>query len=57
MLDNYGAQIESRRIFVVEINGNVQGVLGLIPESDAMLLDNIAVAPSALGLGLGRKML
>lgn len=29
----------------------------LIPESDAMLLDNVAITPAAQGLGLGRKML
>ena len=29
----------------------------LIPQEDAMLLDNVAVAPSAQGLGLSRKML
>lgn len=42
---------------VVEHDGAVKGVLVLIPEEDAMLLDNIAVAPAAQGLGLGRTML
>jgi ribosomal protein S18 acetylase RimI-like enzyme len=44
-------------VHVVEHDGAVMGILVLIPEKDAMLLDNIAVAPAAQGLGLGRTML
>src|SRR3954447_24504740 len=57
MLDNYAALIENGRVHVIEHEGIVQGVLVLIPEDDAMLLDNVAVAPAAQGRGLGRKML
>ena len=34
-----------------------KGLLVLIPEADAMLLDNVAVHPSAQGRGLGRQMM
>src|SRR3954452_7909977 len=57
MLDDYAALIENRRVHVIEHEGTVQGVLVLIPEDDAMLLDNVAVVPTAQGIGLGRKML
>lgn len=57
MLDDYAALIDEGRVYVVEHGGAVQGILVLIPEKDAMLLDNVAVAPAAQGLGLGRKLL
>jgi ribosomal protein S18 acetylase RimI-like enzyme len=57
MLDDYRTLIEAGRVHVVEHHGAVKGVLVLIPEEDAMLLDNVAVAPAAQGLGLGRAML
>jgi ribosomal protein S18 acetylase RimI-like enzyme len=57
MLDDYGALIDAGRVHVLTRGGLVQGVLVLIPEPDSLLLDNIAVAPEAQGLGLGRTML
>lgn len=57
MLDDYATLIENGRVHVIGHKGIVQGVLVLIPEDDAMLLDNVAVAPAAQGIGLGRKML
>ena len=57
MLDDYGALIREGRVYVVDRGGAVKGVLVLIPEQDAMLLDNVAVAPDAQGTGMGRAML
>ena len=57
MLDDYKALIDEGRVYVVERDGLVQGFLVLIPQDDAMLLDNVAVSPRAQGLGLGRMML
>jgi GNAT superfamily N-acetyltransferase len=57
MLDDYAALIGEGRVYVVERDGNVKGVLVLVPELDAMLLDNVAVAPSAKGTGMGRRLL
>ena len=57
MLDDYAALIAASRVHVVERDGTVQGLIVLIPEHDAMLLDNVAVAPAAQGTGLGRTML
>ena len=57
MLDDYQRLIRAGRVQVIEHGGRVQGVLVLIPQEDAMLLDNVAVLPSAQGSGLGRKLL
>lgn len=57
MLDDYASLIDAGRVHVAERNGFVGGVLVLIPQDDAMLLDNVAVSPEAQGSGLGRMML
>ncbi|KAJ2996582.1 hypothetical protein NUW58_g926 [Xylaria curta] len=57
LLDDYEALVISCRVTVAEVDHAVQGVLVLIPEEDVMLLDNVAVAPAAQGLGLGRKLI
>ena len=50
MLDDYGALISEGRVCVIERGGAVLGLPVLIPQADAMLLDNIAVSPSRRGL-------
>lgn len=57
MLDDYGVLIERGNVYVAELGGAIQGMLVLVPERDAMLLDNVAVAPAARGTGLGRSLL
>jgi ribosomal protein S18 acetylase RimI-like enzyme len=57
MLDDYEALIAQCRVRVLEHEGTVRGVLVLIPQDDAMLLDNVAVSPQAQGMGLGRALL
>ena len=57
MLDDYARLIREGRVRVIEHDNTVRGILVLIPQDDAMLLDNVAVHPSAHGLGLGRRML
>ena len=57
MRDDYGALIGEGRVHVAERDNAVQGVLVLITQADAMLLDNVAVAPEAQGSGLGRRLL
>jgi len=55
MLDDYAALIAAGRVHVLEIGGAVEGVLVLIPEDAAMLLDNVAVRVQ--GIGVGRALL
>lgn len=57
MQDDYHALVGEGRVHVLERDGTVQGILVLIPQADAMLLDNVAVAPEAQGSGLGRRLL
>ena len=57
MLDDYAALIDAGRVHVGMRDGVVQGILVLIPQNDAMLLDNVAVAPEAQGSGLGRLLI
>ena len=57
MLDDYEALISDGRVFVIEAEGVIQGLIVLIPEKDAMLLENVAVAPEFKGQGIGRRLL
>src|SRR5947209_15230716 len=57
MLDDYGELIARGRVHVAEIDGAIGGLLVLLPQADAMLLDNIAVAPALRGQGVGRRLL
>lgn len=57
MLDDYGALIAAGRVRVMDCDGTLKGLLVLIPEAEVMLLDNVAVDPSAQGTGLGRQMM
>ncbi|AWI82547.1 GNAT family N-acetyltransferase [Alloyangia pacifica] len=57
MLDDYAALIAAERVHVAELDDAVAGVLVLLPQADAMLLDNIAVSPQAQGKGLGRALM
>lgn len=55
--DDYVALIRAQCVHVIGCEGAVQGLLVLIPENDAMLLDNVAVDPARQGCGIGRKLL
>ncbi len=57
MLDDYAAHIASGQAHVLEDLGKIQGILILIPEESEMMLDNVAVMPSAKGRGYGRALL
>lgn len=57
MLDDYAALIRDQHVHVLEDGGRVIGMIVLIPQDDAMLLDNIAVLPSVHGRGYGRRLL
>lgn len=57
MDEDYAALIAEGRVQVVERGAGVVALLVLIPEADAMLLENVAVAPVARGEGLGQALL
>jgi ribosomal protein S18 acetylase RimI-like enzyme len=57
MLDDYAARIAENAVRVLEDNGRIVGVLVLLPASDHLLLDNVAVDPAAQGRGYGRQLI
>ncbi len=57
MLDDYAALIREGWVHVLDEAGILHGILVLIPEAQAMLLDNVAVDPGRRGRGDGRKLL
>jgi GNAT superfamily N-acetyltransferase len=58
MLDNYPARIADGWVSVVEDStSNIAGIIVLIPGSDHLLLDNIAVQPDYQGQGFGRVLM
>ncbi|GAP92620.1 putative GNAT family acetyltransferase [Rosellinia necatrix] len=57
LLDDYEALVGAGRVTVIDVDCVVGALLVLIPEDGVMLLDNVAVSPSAQGLGLGRELI
>lgn len=57
MRDDYAARIGARQVEVVEGRDGLDAILVLIPEGSALLLDNIAVASTERGKGLGGALL
>lgn len=57
MLDDYNRRIADGQAWVLEEDGQLAGVLVLEDTlGGALLLDNVAVAPSAQGKGCGRAL-
>ena len=57
MLDDYDRVVRDHRAYVVEEGGEVVGALVLIEKDGGLLLDNVAVLPSRLGEGIGRRLM
>ena|ERR1700722_5034326 len=57
MTDDYAAAIANGLVYLIEIDGVLAGLVVLIAEPDALLLDNIAVAPAAQGQKIGRRLM
>jgi len=56
MDDDYPARIAEQAVWVIERDGQIAGLLVLLPEPDHLLLDNVAVAQSHQGQGIGRLL-
>ncbi|MEW5423076.1 GNAT family N-acetyltransferase [Amorphus sp. 3PC139-8] len=54
---DYGALIESGALFVAEEGETILGLVVVLEDSNALLLDNVAVAPDRHGRGLGRHLI
>jgi ribosomal protein S18 acetylase RimI-like enzyme len=57
MTADYGRIAKSEDAWVAELEGAIVGLLVLVPAEDHLLLENVAVAPSAQGLGVGARLL
>lgn len=57
MLEDYPQLVQAGGVHVLENAGRVQGFIILLPTDSALLLDNLAVAPEAQGLGFGRWLM
>jgi len=58
MLDDYAALIAEGAVRVLqEDDGTIAAILVLLPKTDHLLLDNIAVRPDRQGCGLGRRLI
>ncbi|KIQ03307.1 MULTISPECIES: GNAT family N-acetyltransferase [Pseudomonas] len=57
MLDDYRQVIAGYRVFVLEADGAVRGVLVLEHEGDVLHVQNVAVCNQARGQGLGRQLM
>jgi GNAT superfamily N-acetyltransferase len=57
MLLDFAAEIEARRVWVAEVDGNVAGVLVQYETEQGFYIDTVAVAPDHQGAGVGKALL
>ena len=57
MLDDYTARVLEGALSVLEEGAAIAGIIVLLPTTNYLLLDNVAVSPARQGLGLGRRLL
>ena len=57
MLDDYATFVRTERVWVLDDGREIVGVLVTRAESDHLLLDSIAVSPTAQGGGHGRRLI
>lgn len=54
---DYARLVDEWQVWVVEVGGALAGILLLVPEADALLIESVAVAPEMQGRGLGRGLI
>lgn len=57
MTDDYHKQVASENVWVVQLDGELVGLVVLVRTPAYMLIDNVAVIPERQGSGLGRMLL
>ena len=57
MLDDYAGRVSEGVVWLLEEGAAITGIIVLVPTTNYLLLDNIAVSPARQGLGLGRQLL
>ena len=57
MTADYDHAVREHIVFVLEEEGRLLGVLEIIPGDDHLLIENVAVAPTAQGRGIGQRLM
>jgi N-acetylglutamate synthase-like GNAT family acetyltransferase len=57
MTDDYDGQVASGNVWVLELDGELLGLVVLVPKPAYMLIDNVAVMPKRQRSGLGGILL
>ncbi len=57
MTDDYGHLVDEGDVWVLELDGELAGLIILKSEVDHLLVSNVAVSPAHQGRGLGSKLL
>ena len=57
MLDDYRKHVRAHTAWVAELDGEIAGLIVLLPEDDHLLLDNVAVDPLRHGQGIGGALM
>ncbi|MEM7211091.1 MAG: GNAT family N-acetyltransferase [Pseudomonadota bacterium] len=57
MLDDYPARIAEGVVDVLTEGDNLLGMIILVDQPDALMLENVAVAPEAQSRGVGRRLI
>ena len=57
MLADHAELVARGRVWTIESDGAVAGMVVTVPRDDHLLIDTVAVAPGAAGRGLGRILL
>ncbi|MET0837813.1 MAG: GNAT family N-acetyltransferase [Marmoricola sp.] len=55
--DDYASRVDDGLVDVLEDDGEILGLIVLVDEGDVLLVENVAVRPSAQGQGVGRRLL
>ena len=57
MLVDYAEAVRDHEIWVVEGNGDLMGIIELVPHEDHLWVENVAITPACQRQGLGRLLL
>lgn len=57
MTADYAAAVRDHRIDLLYLDGKLAALIETIPQSDHLLIENVAVSPAFQGHGLGRRLM
>jgi ribosomal protein S18 acetylase RimI-like enzyme len=57
MMADYAAAVRNHRIDLLHVDADLAALIEMIPETDHLLIENVAVSPRFQRRGLGRKLM